>query len=73
MTKDDILYLLSVATNPESDFEMDSLENHELLNEAHKIIYRSLFLKFSELLNNRTRFIEESAATYKEALNKYQE
>ena len=45
MTKDDILYLLSVATNSESEFEMDSLENHELLNEAHKIIYRSLLRK----------------------------
>ena len=54
MTKDDILYLLSVATNSESEFEMDSLENHELLS-------------------NKTRFIEESASTYKEALDKYQE
>ena len=73
MTKDDILYLLSVATNSESEFEMDSLENHELLNEAHKIIYRSLYSKFFELLSNKTRFIEESASTYKEALDKYQE
>ncbi len=73
MTKDDILYLLSVATNPEGEFEMDSLEDHELLNEAHKIIYRSLYSKFSELLSNKTRFVEESAATYKEALDKYQE
>ena len=73
MTKDDILYLLSVATNPEGEFEMDSLEDHELLNEAHKIIYRSLYAKFSELLSNKTRFVEESAATYKEALDKYQE
>ena len=55
MTKDDILYLLSVATNSESEFEMDSLENHELLNEAHKIIYRSLYSKFFELLSNKTR------------------
>lgn len=73
MTKDDILYLLSVATNPEGEFEMDSLEDHELLNEAHKIIYRSLYSKFSELLSNKTRFVEESAATYKEAFDKYQE
>ena len=63
----------SVATNSESEFEMDSLENHELLNEAHKIIYRSLYSKFFELLSNKTRFIEESASTYKEALDKYQE
>ena len=69
----DILYLLSVATNSESEFEMDSLEDHELLNEAHKIIYRSLYSKFFELLSNKTRFIEESASTYKEALDKYQE
>lgn len=40
---------------------------------SYKLEYRSLYSKFSELLSNKTRFVEESAATYKEALDKYQE
>lgn len=72
MTKDDVLYLLNVATTSDEPFEMDSIGDQVELNEAHKIIYRNLYSKFSELLENRTRFAEESAATYKDALEKYQ-
>lgn len=71
MTKDDVLYLLNIATSSDETFEMDSLEDQESMNEAHKIIYRSLYSKFSELLENRTRFAEESASTYKDAIEKY--
>lgn len=71
MTKDDVLYLLNIATSPEESFEMDSVEEKNILNEAHLIIYRSLYSKFSELLENRTRFAEESALIYKDALEEY--
>ena len=72
MTKDDVLYLLNLATSSDEQFEMDPIGDQDVLNEAHKIIYRSLYSKFSELLENRTRFAEESASTYKDALEKYQ-
>ena len=72
MTKDDVLYLLNLATSSDEPFEMDSIGDQDVLNDAHKIIYRSLYSKFSELLENRTRFAEESASTYKDALEKYQ-
>lgn len=73
MTKDDVLYLLNIATSSEEQFEMDSDEEEQnLSNEAHKIIYRSLHSKFSEILESRSRFAEESASTYKDALEKYQ-
>ncbi len=72
MTKDDVLYLLNLATSSDEPFEMDPIGDQDVLNEAHKIIYRSLYSKFSELLENRTRFAEESASTYKDALEKYQ-
>ncbi len=72
MTKDDVLYLLNLATSSEESFEMDPIGDQDVLNEAHRIIYRSLYSKFSELLENRTRFAEESASTYKDAIEKYQ-
>jgi len=72
MTKDDVLYLLNLATASDNLFEMDSLQEQDILNEAHRIIYRNLYSKFSELLENRTRFAEESASIYKEAIEKYQ-
>ena len=71
ITKDDILNLLNIATSPETAFEMDAITDDMALNEAHKIIYRSLYSKFSELLENKTRFAEESASVYKDALEKY--
>ena len=51
---------------------MDPIEDDEALNAAHIIIYRSLYSKFSELLENKTRFEEESASTFKDAIEKYQ-
>ena len=71
MTKDDVLFLLSIATSSEESFDMDPVEEQNLSNEAHKIIYRNLYSKFSELLEKKTRFAEESASTYKDALEKY--
>lgn len=71
MKKDDLLYLLNVLTNTEETFEMDDIQSCKLENQAHKVIYESLYDKFSELLQNRTRFYDESAALYKDAIQKY--
>ncbi len=71
--KEDILYLLDQATDGSISFEMDSIINGNIQNEAHKIIYDSLFRKFNELLNNKNRFLDESEAIYKEALQKYKD
>lgn len=73
MSKDDILKLLDIATNPEQEFEMDSIAEIPIVNEAHSIIYKSLYDKFNDLLSNRTRFFDESMSVYKSALEKYSE
>lgn len=73
MSKDDILKLLDIATNPEEEFEMDSIAEIPIVNEAHSIIYKSLYDKFNDLLSNRTRFFDESMSVYKSALEKYSE
>ncbi len=71
ITKEDILYLLDEATNGDKSFEMDVMDKNSLQNEAHKIIYQNIYDKFQEILDNKTRFIDESKNIYKEALEKY--
>ena len=56
----------------ENSFEMDDMEQHSIDNQAHQIIYSSLSDKFSELLLNKGRFLDESKGLYKDALQKYQ-
>ena len=69
--KEDILRLLDIATDGSVDFEMDEIKDGNIRNEAHRIIYDSIYRKFMELLNNRNRFIDESMRLYKEAVQKY--
>lgn len=69
--KDDILKLLDIATDEELDFEMDEFDDDKIKNPVHKIIYRNLCEKFSELLNHKSQFLDESEAVYKDALQKY--
>ena len=57
----------------DESFEMDNIETCKLDNQAHKVIYENLYDKFQELLQNRTRFYDESIALYKDALQKYKQ
>lgn len=50
--KDDILFLLEQATNPEIEFELDEIDDTNVKNEAHKIIYENISEKFRELARN---------------------
>lgn len=69
ISKDDLLKLLSIATT--SDFEMDDYDNELFQNPAHNIIYRNIYGKFSELLNNKSRFQDSVNAMYRSAIDKY--
>lgn len=70
ITKEDILFMIDRAIADE-EFEMDSQEEQELHNKAHQIIYKHLHEKFSDLINNREIFKNESDKLYKEASDKY--
>lgn len=72
MKKEDILFLLDIATSDDQVFEMDDIEQFTIDNEAHNIIYSNLSDKFSDLLTNKKRFLDESKNLYREALQKYQ-
>lgn len=72
ISKEDIMRFLELAVDPEIDFDMDDIEDDMIQNQAHKIIYESLIIKFKELIDNKNIFIDESEKLYKEALKKYQ-
>lgn len=67
--KDHLLKLLKIATT--SDFVMHEYEDELLQNPAHNIIYRNIHGKFSELLNNKTRFQDSVNSMYRSAIDKY--
>lgn len=69
INKEDLMILLDKAI--ETDFEMNEFIADNIQNKAHQIIYRNLYEKFSELLDNKTRFKDESEQLYKSAMEKY--
>ena len=50
---------------------MDAYNDELIKNEAHKIIYRNIFNKFSELKKNKQSFKDQYSGLYEEALSKY--
>lgn len=71
MKKTDLMHLLDIITETEESFDMDDLQQFNIENQAHKVIYENLYDKFQDLLQNRKRFHDESMALYKDALSKY--
>ncbi|WP_445664404.1 hypothetical protein [Fodinibius sp. AD559] len=67
--KEDLMKLLNKAIS--SEFEMDDYQEENLAHKAHQIVYKNIFEKFSDLLDNKTRFKDESESLYKEAIEKY--
>lgn len=68
--KDNLLVLLKLAGSSE-EFEMDEYQDELLQNPAHNIIYKNIFLKFNDFIENKTRFKDSVESTYKNALEKY--
>ncbi|MFW6016092.1 MAG: hypothetical protein ACOCRK_06610 [bacterium] len=67
--KHDLFELINLAI--EEDFEMDDYDKDLIGNQAHQIIYKNIYNKFSDFLENKTRFIDESELLFKDALEKY--
>jgi len=69
ISKEDLLALLDKAI--ETEFLMDEYEQGKISNKAHQIIYKNLYFKFDELLENKDRFEDSGKQLYKEAIKKY--
>lgn len=69
INKDDLFKLLDCALS--DDFEMDSFCPEDIGNPAHRIIYKNIYEKLTDLNGKRDRFKDESETVYKEAIEKY--
>jgi hypothetical protein len=69
ISKEDLMILLdkSIAT----EFEMDEFDASSINHKAHQTIYRNIYQKFSEILDNKNKFIDQVEDLYKEAFDKY--
>ena len=71
MNKTDILNLLDIAIDENETFEFDIMNDTNIVNPAHRIIYQNISEKFAELVRNKEQFLDESEALYNEAMRKY--
>ncbi len=69
ITKDDLLKLMDLTI--EKKVGMDDFDADKINNQAHQIIYKNIYNKFKELLEDNKRFKDQSELLYKEAIEKY--
>lgn len=67
--KDELLGLLNAFLD--NDVELDEPDESALTNQAHLIIYRSIFEKLSTLADNKSKFRDESERMYLDEIRKY--
>lgn len=69
INKDDLLKLLDKAG--EEAFEIDKFDEKQLQNKAHQIIYKSIYSKLKEFLDDKQRFTREVDELYAKAIGEY--
>lgn len=70
LTKEDLLRLVEATlTDPQTSF--DEFQADALQNQAHQIIYRSVYGKLSELADRREEFTDEAERLYLEEYDRY--
>lgn len=67
---DDLISLLEKALN-EEEFELAEYDNELIKNEAHNIIYKSIYEKISEIRIDRENILDEHLQRYSEVIDKY--
>lgn len=68
--KEDLLRLVSWTLQEES-VELDDYDEQSIKNQAHQIIYKSIFQKLQSLRARRQEFIDESARLFLAEYEKY--
>lgn len=70
ITKEDILMLVNLTLD-EDKIEFDEYNNENLKNQAHQIIYKSVFEKLQGLRDRRQEFKDKSERLYLQEYEKY--
>ena len=72
ITKEDILMLVNLTLG-EEEIEFDEYNDENLNNQAHQIIYKSIFEKLRGLKGRRQGFIDESERLYLQGYERYRD
>ena len=71
ITKEDLLRLVNLTL--EGEVEFDGYNDERLKNQAHQIIYKSVFEKLQGLSERRQEFIDESERQYLQEYERYRD
>lgn len=72
ITKEDLLRLVNL-TLVEEEIEFDNHNDENLKNQAHHIIYKSIFEKLRGLRDRNQEFIDESERQYLKEYERYRD
>lgn len=72
VSKGDLLRLVNLTLS-EDYVEFDEYDENKIQNQAHQVIYRSLYRKLSALRERKQEFADESARLYLEDYERYKE
>ncbi len=71
ITKEDLLRLVDLTLSEEVEF--DEYDNEVIKNQAHQILYRSIYEKLRSLTDRKQEFTDESERLYLQEYEKYRE
>ena len=70
LSKEELLSLVN-RTLEHEDVEFDDFDEEVIRNQAHRIIYKSVHEKLTELAERRKEFSDEADRLFKDAYEKY--
>jgi hypothetical protein len=70
ISKDDLLRLVD-CTLGEGDVEFDPYDDKTIKNQAHQVIFKSIFQKLTDLSKRKQEFVDESARLFLDEYEKY--
>ena len=70
ITGDDLIKLIEKCID-EDDFELGEFDDMRIGNEAHKIIYKSIYQKIKDIHLERDNIIDENTQRYNDIIEKY--
>ena len=71
ITKEDLLRLMRNVLN--NDVEFDEFDEDVIKNQAHQVVYRSIYRNLQSLKDRKQEFVDESERLYLEDYKRYSE
>lgn len=69
ITKEDLLRIMEIIL--ESDAEMEEYDEEKIKNQAHQVVYKSIYTNFKSLKDRKEEFKDNTERLYQEEYTKY--